>query len=307
MEKTWKWNDENNTKPIEVTVALPALNANKIIWLALESLKNQTDINFAWELICFEEGGRSREIIKSYIDKLPGCVRIIHKCIDKEDAHYTETQIKQNKCTSYYTLLEKWIDIAKDADKNSKIFVKHACDCYSSPNRLYIHYEHFKNDNCYYSTQPKGYFYNIKTNEWLLYDGAKREPIIWEQLGKPKFNNIDIKIRGCHLNMALRTKLMKKIPLSVNPKRRGLDGYILYNLVKLIEKRPEEEKIIFCDDEIDKNNWKYTLDTDGLNNISNRGKFYKKYNKKTGWYIPTKNNKVEIIIPDYILDRLKKL
>ena len=253
-QKFWWWNDITNKKPVELTIALPALNANQIIWLALESLKNQTNINFAWELIVFEEEGISKEIVQSYKGLLPGCVRIIYKTITKDDAFYKIEDIQENKCTSYYTLLEKWINIAKISDKNSKIFVKHSVDCYSSPKRLYIHYEHFKNDMCYYSTQPKGYFYNMSEDKWLLYDGYKLEP-----------NNI---IKGCHLNIALRTNIMKLIDLPEKQKQNGLNGYILYNVIKIINIKPEEIKIIFTDNEIDSENWKYSLCIDGYNNIS---------------------------------------
>ena len=313
-QKFWWWNDITNKKKVELTVALPALNADKIIWLALESLKNQININFAWELIVFEEEGVSKKIVQSYQGLLPGCVRIIYKTITKDDAFYKIEDIQENKCTSYYTLLEKWINIAKISDKNSKIFVKHAVDCYSSPKRLYIHYEHFKNDMCYYSTQPKGYFYNIKTDQWLLYDGYKLEPISftdnnkWIRLSIKNINNPNIIIRGCHLNMALRTNIMKMISFSEKPKRSGLDAYILNNISKIINIRTDQKKIIFLDDEIDTNNWKYSLDTDGYNNISSRQSNY--YNKdkvnKNNWYIPFEY-KPENNTPEYIIDRLKNI
>ena len=268
-ERIWRWDDNNNTKPIEMTVALPSLNGSEIIWLALASLKRQTDIDFAWELIVFEEQGVSKEIVQSYAGLLPGCVRIIYKTITREDAFYTLEDITKNKCTSYYTLLEKWINIAKISDSKSKIFVKHAVDCYSPPKRLFIHYEHFKNDNCYYSTQPKGYFYNIKGDSWMLYNGYKREPVSWNENFEQKIEISEgIKVTGCHLNMALRTDIMKKIELPKMPKKAGIDGFILFNLCTLIQIRPEEKKIVFTDDEIDSENWKYSLDTDGYNNIS---------------------------------------
>ena len=311
-EKFWWWNDIKNTKPVEMTVALPALNAKKIIWLSLESLKKQININFAWELIVFEEEGISKSIVQSYAGILPGCVRIIYKTITKDDAFYKLEDIKENNCTSYYTLLEKWINIAKIADNNSKIFVKHAVDCYSSPKRLYIHYEHFKNEMCYYSTQPKGYFYNIKKNKWLLYDGYKLEPIKWNEYGERKLkylndnfkDNKNIKVRGCHLNMATRTELVKKLSFSKNPLRSGIDSYLLSEICKIIKKRPEEEKIIFTDDEIDKDNWKYSLDTDGFNNISHfRKDLYTKNTYDFFKIIEKKNN--ECCIDSYIISYLR--
>jgi hypothetical protein len=313
LKNTWIWKLPNNNKDIVMTVALPALNAKKIIWLALESLKNQIDVNFAWELIVFEEKGESKKIVQSYAGLLPGCVRIIYKTITKDDAFYKIEDIKKNKCTSYYTLLEKWINMSKIADKNSKIFVKHAVDCYSPPKRLYIHYEHFKNNNCYYSTQPKGYFYNINLNKYFLYDGLKIEPYDWKNYYKHRKiyykkirNNKNIIYRGCHLNMALKTNIMKQVPLPNSPLRAGLDGYILYNITKIINISPEERKIIFDDQEINKDNWKYSLDTDGYNNISmTRSKIYNHYDKNKPHCIPVGSNNIDLKIPKYIMDRLK--
>ena len=315
-KKIWFWNDLSNTKQVIMTVALPALNAKKIIWLALESLKNQINIDFAWELICFEEEGKSREIIKEYIGKLPGCVRIIHKTLDKSDMYYNLQEIKRQKCASYYTLMEKWINISYFSDNNSKIFVKHAADCYSPPKRLYIHNEHFKNEMCYYSTQPKGYFYNILNDKYFLYDGFLNEPVYWDKYGINKSEVLDSnyqdnknsKIRCCHLNMSLRTNIMKKISLPLKPKRCAIDTYIILQTFKLTSLRPEEHKIIFSDDEIDKDNWKYSLDTDGYNNISlKRKKYYLKYDKNSPFIIPKKNNEILNKIPEYIMNKLKKL
>jgi hypothetical protein len=287
----WSWNDETNTKPVIMTVALPALNATKIIWLALESLKNQTNIDFAWELICVEEEGLSRDIIKEYVNKLPGCVRIIHKKITLLDRHYSLSELQKQNCPSYCTLLEKWICIASMADKDSKIYVKHACDCYSPPKRLFIHYENFKNDMCYYSTQPVGYFYNILTNKWMLYNGHILEPK---------------NIKGCHLNMALRTEIMKKINLPPQPKRSSIDNYILTHMYNLLP-HLKNKQIVFTDEEVDKNNYKYSLDTDGYNNISLlRKKIYNNDLQKK-WIIPVEKKNCRAVIPEYIMAKLYTL
>ena len=212
--------------------------------------------------------------------------------------------------------MEKWKNISLFSDNNSKIFVKHACDCYSSPNRLSIHYKHFKNSMCYYSTQPKGYFYNIINKKWMLYDGYKIEPINWNKYGVSKkkildsnfIDNPNIKIRGCHLNMALRTDIMKKINLPFKPLKSGLDGYILKNMISIIDLRPEENKIIFSDDEIDKDNWEYSLDTDGYNNISlTRRLLYEIPENNKKWCIPISNDNFKNKIPQYIFTYLNIL
>lgn len=285
-EKFWWWNDIKNKKSVELTVAIPSLNGDKIIWFALNSLMKQVDINFAWELIIFEEDGVSKKIVQSYADKLPGCVRIIYKTLSESDAFYKKEDFNKIKALSYYTLLEKWINMAKISDVNSKIFVKQAVDDYSSPKRLHIHYEHFKNDMCYYSTQPKGYFYDITNNKWLLYDGYKREPVSWNALFDEQVEpNEDVKVSGQHLNMALRTGLVKKIMFPIIPKNKGVDGYVFKSMVSMTNYRPETTKIIFTDDEIDPENWKRSLCTDGFNHISvSRTKLYTTQTVK--WYIP---------------------
>jgi len=288
-EKFWWWNHTKNTKPIELTVAIPSLNGDKIIWFALNSLMKQVNINFAWELIVFEEDGVSKKIVQSYANKLPGCVRIIYKTLSESDAFYKKEDFNKIKALSYYTLLEKWINMAKISDVNSKIFVKQAVDDYSSPKRLHIHYEHFKNDMCYYSTQPKGYFYDTTNNKWLLYDGYKREPVSWNALFDEQVEpNEDVKVSGTHLNMALRTALVKNIKFPIIPKNKGIDGYVFKSMVSMTNYRPETTKIIFTDDEIDPENWKHSLCTDGFNNISvSRTKLYTKHTVE--WYIPQIN------------------
>ena len=40
--------------------------SKKIIWLALESLRRQKDIDFGWELIIYEDGDDSSDIIKEF-------------------------------------------------------------------------------------------------------------------------------------------------------------------------------------------------------------------------------------------------
>ncbi len=45
------WANDKNTNPIIMTVALPILNGEKIVWLALEGLRRQINIDFNWELI----------------------------------------------------------------------------------------------------------------------------------------------------------------------------------------------------------------------------------------------------------------
>ena len=73
MKELIHWENTNNQLPIELTVGLPALNAKQIIWLPLESLRLQIELNFGWELIIMEEDGVSEEIIKSFVGNFPNC------------------------------------------------------------------------------------------------------------------------------------------------------------------------------------------------------------------------------------------
>jgi hypothetical protein len=257
IDKTFIWESDNN---IELTVALPAYNNKRIIYLALESLKNQTNINFNWELIVIEEQGLSYNLIKKYQNIIPGCKRIIYIGIN--------TQI---------LLIEKWKIMSLLSSNTSKVYVMQASDDYSPPKRLFIHYEHFKNTNCYYSTQPKGIFYNLKNKKKIIYDGTT-------------INNY-----RNHLNMATRTSDIRNI--SIKHIKKGIDGYI-FNYIKNTHKLYNKQ-FIFTDTQIDKNNWKYGFCTDGANTISKHRtdqytkpkKIFRIYNKTDKLYIPTYINK----------------
>jgi hypothetical protein len=246
MSNQFVWENKIDPKPIVLTVALPALNAEKIIWIALKSLSYQENVTFGWELIVWEEYGKSLDIIKSFVGNFPNCQRIVHKNINPS----VEGR-KSGKFKGKFLLIDKWIGMAKQASATSKIFVLHAADCYSSPQRLYIHNTHFKNKTCLFSTQPKGIFYNIVNGKSILYNGYNTDT-------KP--------LKRTHLNMALLTNDMKKIKtIEINKK---IDKYILENVRKLNKLSKTHSSHIFSDETVNSINWKYSLDTDGYNNIS---------------------------------------
>ena len=266
----WRNTEEGTVKSIELTVALPALNSKKIIWLALESLRRQVKVTFGWELLVWEEHGVSKEIVESFIGQLPNCQRIKFKALDPiKDGN------KRGKYKGRILLLDKWVWMAMASSPTSKVYVLQAADCYSSPHRLFIHYQHFtRHPKCYLSTQPKGLFYNIHTGGKILYDG---HPF----LGK-----------RTHLNMAYRTRFMRTLPNGVQlPKK--IDTYIYNYFAKRFKLR---KKNIYYDSTIMKDNWRYSIDTDGYNNISlSLQKHYKrpklpftgyKYSYKIKHYIP---------------------
>ena len=217
-----------------MTVALPVFRAEKVIWLALESLKNQININFGWELIIWEEFGKSKNIVKNFIGKLPGCQRIMYKAL-------------KNKIL----LISKWIGIANSASSTSKIYVLQAADDYSPPKRLSIHYQHFRNPKCYFSTQLKGLFYNLRDGRKIFYIGQNS--------------------KKNHLNMAYKIKVIKLIK-NINI-YDNVDHYIKKCVDNIL--RSDKNKIIMHDLIVDKNNWKYGFFTDGYNTISvDRKKYY---------------------------------
>ena len=224
-------NPNPNNLDVTMTVALPAWNSGKIIWLALEGLRLQRDVDFGWELIIWEEFGESAEIVKEFAPKLPNCLRVRYKSLPKK-----------------ITLVAKWLGIRDEASTTSSIYVLHAADCFSPDRRLYIHNKHFdKHKDCILSTQGRGLFYNIITEEKILYKCLEK-----------RFN----------LNMAYRMSAMKKV--KPNDKlERGTDSYIW----KCTGGKPTNVKFFGS---IDGDNWMTGMDTDGYNNISlTRKRYYK--------------------------------
>ena len=154
-----------NPKKIELTVGLPMYKSRNIVWLALQGLKNQKQVDFGWELIIFEEYGYSFDIIKKYIGEFPNCQKIYY--------------LKMN---GHIPLSTKWIEISKYASNSSNIFVMQDADDYSPSKRLYIHKELFKNKDCILSTFTRGMFFNIKTGQMMIYNNKNniRSIKIWK-------------------------------------------------------------------------------------------------------------------------------
>jgi len=245
IKNTYHWKNPNNL-PIKLTVGLPLFKSDKIVWLALESLKNQVNINFGWELIIYEEFGDSLETIKSFVGKLPNCQRIFYKQV----GHLEKIPLSS-----------KWITIGKQASKTSKVFVFHDADDYSPTKRLYIHNEHFKNSNCFLSSQIEGIFYNIKSGKTILYNGRN----IDRELGSSNHTN---------LNHAILTKDIKNM---VDPKQYRLMHSFIFKNIKRIHAKNIHKKYIWTSNSVSKNNWKTGVFTDGFNTISrSRKRFYNK-------------------------------
>lgn len=266
---------DTGNKDIILTVGLPIYKGEKIVWLALESLKNQENINFQWELIIWEENGLSKELIKTYT--FPNCARILYRKLDKK-----------------ILLIDKWIGMSKESSKTSKVFVFQDADDYSPKRRLYIHNEHFKNINCKYSTQIMGIFYNLKDKKKIFYLGSKKE-----SRGSRFFTQN-------HLNKAIRTEDMRK----VRHKNivRYIDSYIRIEVEHMNRINFKTKKYVYTDFDIDKENWKTGFFTDGANIISLERKL--NYQMPKGVFLPyqIKNTfnyqDMNKYIPQYILQKL---
>ena len=272
------WNN-SDPLPIEMTVAIPAYKVENIIWLALESLRNQIGINFGWELIIWEEYGKSKKIIEDFFEKLNGCQRIVYKVLNKR-----------------VLLLDKWLGMAREADPKSKIFVMQGADDYSPVKRLWIHYEHFKNSECYISTQFLGLYYNLLTADKIFYYGINKEKI------NSRF------FSQYHLNLAVLIRDIKRIKriYLIN----SIDLYIKNSIGKLHNINFAYKKNIYTDYDLDKNNWKYGLFTNGYNGQQTDKEFL--YKNPTGIFLPfnrnviVKYNNIENYIPENVLEFIKK-
>jgi len=196
-----------------LTVALPVYNSKEIAWAALESLSNQIDINFNWELIVYEEKHKNSvfpEILDHYIEKLKqiNCTRIVF---------ITNTE--------HILLIDKWVGIANNVSPTSSCFILHAADCYSPKNRLQISYQKIVNEDYDWYDQSKGYFYSFISDKVFLYD-----------------------YKGLtNLNMALKPEYVKTLPKSVL--KKGIDGYI-YNWSITTCKRSGKNFRRYFDDEL---------------------------------------------------------
>lgn len=197
----------------KLTVALPVYNGKEVAWIALESLSEQIDIDFEWELIVYEERHEQSvfpELFLQYIEKLKsvGCVKILH--IDNTDK---------------VTLVQKWIEIGRNVSPSSECFMLHAADCYSPKRRLKTSFDKIVTENFDWYDQTKGYFYSFISKRVILYD----------------YNGLT------NLNMSLRTQHIKNLPNS--SLKKGIDGFI-YNHVITNCKKTNKSFRRYFDEEI---------------------------------------------------------
>lgn len=174
---------------IELTVSLPLYSANRIAWLALESLCNQRNLGFEWELIICEEDNEFKiPYLEEYRDRLKkaGCA-----------------EIKYISLKEKVLLAKKWQIMGKVANKNSKAFLLQAGDCYSSRDRLALTYNRIMVNDYDWCDYAKGYFYSFISKKLVLY-------------------NV---IAKTNLDMGFKTKYARNIPDTTL--ERGIDGFLL--------------------------------------------------------------------------------
>jgi glycosyltransferase involved in cell wall biosynthesis len=176
---------------IELTVALPIWNSEKIAWLCIESLCEQKNVDFEWELLIAEEAknGFGIERVKPYLERLKsaGCTSV----------KYTELDYK-------IPLPQKWRLLAQQAAETSKAFVFCAADDYSEPNKLKTAYEAIK----------LGYDW-AQYQKMLMFDIKSRRHIYYD------CESINRKVGAI---MACKTSAARRLPESSIPK--GVDHWL---------------------------------------------------------------------------------
>lgn len=195
---------------ILLTVALPVYNSKEIAWLCLESLINQENVTFDWELLVYEEKHDKSvfpEILEKYKDHLVkiNCKRIVYLT-------------NQNKIS----LTSKWQEMALNCSVTSKCFLLQAADCYSPKNRLSITHQKIVKENYDWYDQKKGYFYSFEDGKVYLYD----------------YNGLT------NLNMATKPEYI--ISLQDQKLTKGIDGYIYKHILQITKNKLNR----FLDEEI---------------------------------------------------------
>jgi hypothetical protein len=181
---------------IKLTVGLPVWNSKKIAWLALESLCNQKNINFDWELIIMEEKKDcfGQDEVSKFITRLKkvGCVSIKYVPLDYK-----------------ITLPQKWLGLAELAAETSTTFVFCSADDYNEPSKLKTAYEAVKLGYDWVQYQYC-LFFDITTKRHVYFDAKSIK-------------------RECGNILACKLELIKKIPESY--KNKGIDNWI-FNTIR---------------------------------------------------------------------------
>lgn len=182
---------------ISLTVALPIWNSKKIAWLALESLCNQKEINFQWELLIMEEqiDHFGKDEVSKFADRLKevGCASLKYFALDYR-----------------IPLPQKWKLLAEKMSPTSEVFLLQAADCYSESLRLKRSLEKSREGYDWIQNRT-GYYYSLQYKKVVLFDQKTFGP-------------------GCRtgLNMAASSKLLKNLPDSFQ--NSGIDYWLFKSI-----------------------------------------------------------------------------
>lgn len=239
---------QNEDDKITATVALPMFNSEFIGWLPLESFVRQKNIDFNWELIIIEEQNGHQfgeENVMRYKHKLEevGCKRIKYVPISK-----------------WMHLSTKWINMAKYADKNSKVFICQGADNFSHPLRLYESYYYIVKKDYDYICYPYVVFYSVPTNEIYkrgFYDKVK---------SKQPFKGYQY---------SFKTEYAKLLP---NVKQKSsIDKWLFERIREISRRKKRRYNFTFVDSKF----WEYGFNTHGFHNLTmTRYKVFQKENEK---------------------------
>ena len=220
---------------VRMSVGLPLFNSAKIAWLALEGLVRQVTPPVVWEILIAEEINGDHvghEEIKALRPRLraAGCLRIAYLPLN-----------------DWIPLSRKWAVMGRAASPTSEVFLLHGGDDYSHPTRLQETWDVFAgNDGVDWFHYPKGHFYDIASGTVGLFDSTT-DPS-YEENKRPR------------LNMALRTKFMRKLPDETQA--RGVDAWLAHHVGRQC---PDETLRIATASGGD---WSRSLFTDGVNTCS---------------------------------------
>ena len=182
---------------ITATVAMPVYNSKDIVWLAMESLCRQKDINFKWEFIVCEEQGdgcAGKGFFEGYMDRLKdiGCSKLKYIPIESKIA-----------------LGLKWNIIAQATSKTSVVFIPIGADDYTHPYKAARVYNALKDGKHTWYQCDYGYLYDITTGKVIKYDHTTL-PKTAQARSSVYFGTL--------------TRCMRSLPKS--DRERGVDGWM---------------------------------------------------------------------------------
>ena len=243
---------------IDITVAMPVYNARDIIWLALESLCNQVT-EYKWELIVAEEKHDKMiedDILSRYEKRLrdAGC-----------------QSIKYLEYENWIPLSIKWKHIGEHSDINSKVFMLHASDCYSSKDRIQEAGDSIIMEGFDWIDYSKGFFYNLMTDQMIQYSASART----------------------NLDMSFKTEYARTIPYVMV--KKGVDNFLITHCIR---KNLNFKKKQINDLKMD------SIDTDGMNNISIKRLDF--YNNTRYPFVETDVTLDDLDLPEMVKSNLKR-